>query len=117
MKPDSYLEELLRKWGRHWFSENLYYPQRCAYLKQYRPKGYKEETADLDAPEVERLAEFMPLHIGTMGIHCLRVRYRQKIRNKRRAAKYMTEKLGLSMSEHRYRQVLNNAYRILNERF
>ena len=117
MKLDAYYESLLRKWGALWFSEDLGYPHRCAYLKDYRPKGYKEEMHDMDYPEVERLAEFMPLHIGSMGIHCLRIRYRKRIKNKRRAASYMKKHGFPSMSEHRYRELLNNAFRVINERF
>ena len=111
MKLDAYHESLLRKWGDLWFTVDLSYPHRCAYLKEYRPKGYKEEMHDIDMPEVDRLAEFMPLHIGPLGIHCLRMRYRRKVRHKRKAARLM------GISEKRYRECLNHAYRIINERF
>ena len=117
MRVDRYLENLLRKWGREWFSEDLSYPHKCAYLKDYRPKGYKEISHDMDAPEVERLAEWMPINLGTMRIHCLRVRYRKRIRNKRRAARWMSKNGFPKMSEQRYREYINDAYRIMNERF
>ena len=59
MKVDAYIESLLRKWGREWFSEDLSYPHRAAGFQEYRPKGYKEIAHDIDKPEVERLAEWM----------------------------------------------------------
>jgi len=103
MRVDAHIEGLLRKWGREWFSEDLGYPHRCAYLKDYRPKGYKELEHDMDRPEVERLAEWLPIHLTTMRIHVLQIRYRQKVRHKRKAARL------LGMSEKRYREYFNQA--------
>ena len=111
MKVDSYIETLLRKWGREWFSEDIGYPHICSYLKEYRPTGYRETPHDMDGPEVERLAEWMPLNLTTMRIHVLRVRYRRKIRNKRKAAKAM------QISERRYREYFNDAIRTIESRF
>ncbi len=111
MKPDKYIEGLLRKWGHKWFSEDLDYPHYCKYLKDYRAKGYREEAQDLDLPEVERLAEFMPLNLSPVKIHVLRIRYRQKIRNKRKAARL------LGLTEQNYRKYLNSAIRIISDRF
>lgn len=111
LRVDPQIENLLKKWGRMWYSLDLGYPHRCAYLKDYRPKGYKEETADLDAPEVERLAEWMPWNLNTIHIHCLRIRYRQKVRNKRKAARL------LNITEHLYRTRFNEAIRVIEKRF
>ena len=111
MKVDSYIESLLRKWGNEWFSEDLRYPHRCAYLKDYRPKGYKELENDIDRPEVERLAEWMPINLTPMKIHVLRVRYRRRIRNKREAAK------ALQMSERRYREYFESAIHKIQNNF
>lgn len=111
MKVDSYIESLLRKWGAMYFSEDLSYPHRCAYLGAWRSKEDKGAENDLDLPEVERLAEFMPLYLTTMKIHVLRIRYRKKIRHKRKAARL------LNISEKRYRECFNSAIRIIQERF
>ena len=117
MKVDAYIEGLLRKWGREWFSEDLGYPHRCAYLKDYRPKGYRELANDPDRPEVERLAEWMPINLTTIRIHVLRVRYRKRMRNKRKAARWMKRNGFPEMSEHRYREYFNDAIRKIQGNF
>jgi len=111
VKVDKHIETLLRKWGREWFSEDIGYPHICSYLSQYRPQGYRETSQDMDSPEVERLAEWMPVNLTAMRIHVLRIRYRRRIRNKRKAAK------ALQISERRYREYFNEAIRIIENRF
>lgn len=111
MKVDSYINSLLAQWGREWFSEDLDYPHLCPYLKEYRPKGYKEEPHNMDRPEVERLAEWMPVNLGRIRIDVLRTRYRKQIRHKRRAARFM------GISEDKYRQYFNDAIRTIEARF
>lgn len=117
MKPDSYLESLLRKWGREWFSEDLGYPHRCSACRDYRPKGYKELGHDIDRPEVERLAEWLPINLSNMRIHVLRARYRKRMRNKQKAAAWMKKNGFPSMSERKYREQFNSAIRTIQKRF
>jgi hypothetical protein len=89
----------------------LGFPPICPYLKDYRPKGYRDSAQDLNMPEVERLAEFMPLHLTPNEITALRARYRQRIRHKRKAARF------LGWKEQDYRERLNRAIRKISERF
>ena len=89
----------------------MYYPTQCPYLKEYRPKGYKEIAHDMDLPEVERLSEWMTWNLSPLLIAVLRYRYRKQIRNKRRAAKKM------GISEFQYRGFYNSAIRTIQERF
>jgi len=108
---------LLKKWGRSYFSLDLGYYHKTPYLKEYLPKGYREDSTDLDYPEVERLAEWMPWNLNCIGIHCLRVRYRKKIYNKQKAASHMKKTGFPEMTERRYRESLNTAHRTITERF
>ena len=117
MKVDRYIEGLLRKWGREWFSIDLGYPHRCAYLKDYRPKGYRQLANDPDRPEVERLAEWMPINLRTIEIDVLRIRYRKKIRHKRKAARYMSRNGWPYMTEQRYREYFNDSIRKIEKNF
>ena len=117
MKVDSYIEGLLRAWGREPDTERLLYPPVCVYLKDYRPKGYKEEAHNMDRPEVERLAEWMPWNLRTMQIWVLKVRYKKQIRHKRKAARWMSRNGFPNMTEQRYREDFNAAIRAIEKRF
>ena len=108
---DKYIEGLLNRWGKFWFSEDLGYPHECVYCKLYRAKGYRSEPYDPIKDEAHRLAEFMPIHLSPLRIGVLRVRYRKNIRHKRKAAKHM------GISERRYREYYNDAVGIIEARF
>ena len=111
MAVDSYIESLLRKWGREAESIYLGLPKQCPCFKEYRAKGYREEAIDIDYPEVERLAEFLALNLSPIRISVLRVRYRREIRHKRKAARYM------GLSENCYREYFNDCIRVIETRF
>lgn len=111
MQVDSYIELLLRKWGQLWYTIYLGYPLVCPACRDYRPKGYREEANDIDSPEVDRLGEFMSENISITCLAVLRVRYRQKIRNKRKAAKYM------GLTERKYCDYFKDAIDIIHNRF
>jgi len=103
MKVDSYIEMLLRKWGRCWMSEYLGYPRKSPMFSEYIPKGYREEKPDADMPQVERLAEFISDNILDIRYQVLRIRYRVGERNVRKAAKQ------LGISEHVYNELFKSA--------
>jgi hypothetical protein len=111
MRVDSYIEDLLRKWGS--LPESVYVGiyKRCPYLKEYRPRGYKDSPIDLDRSEVERLADFLSANLSPMRIMVLRVRYRHKVRYKRKAARL------LGLSEARYNDYFKDCINAIESRF
>ncbi len=66
---------------------------------------------NLDGNDAERLAMWMPGNISPMRIAVLRVRYREKIRHKRKASRWM------GISEDRYRGYFNDAIRAIENSF
>jgi len=108
---DNYLEVLLRKWGKMPGYVYLGYPKTCVYCKEWTPPGFRDDCTDLDADDAERLAMWMPGNISPMRIAVLRVRYREQVRHKRKAARWM------GISEERYRGYYNDAIRAIENGF
>ena len=79
MRVDSYIESLLRKWGKLPVSVYLGYPRQSPCFREYRPKGYREDATDLDSGEVDRLSEFLAENLRPMQISVLRVRLDQQL--------------------------------------
>jgi len=108
---DNYLEALLRKWGRMPGYVYLGYPRYCVYCREWTAPGFRDDCTDLDADDAERLAMWMPGNVSPVRIAVLRVRYREKVRHKRKAAKW------LGISEARYRGYFNDAIRAIESGF
>ena len=108
---DNYLEVLLRKWGKMPGYVYLGYPKTCVYCKEWTPPWFRDDCTDLDADDAERLAMWMPGNISPMRIAVLRVRYREQVRHKRKAARWM------GISEERYRGYYNDAIRAIESGF
>ena len=108
---DNYIEGLLNKWGRHYFCENLGTPNPSPMFKEYSPRGFRTTFYDPFKPDVERLGIFMSENLSQMRYLTIKVRYRQDIRHKRRAAKY------LRISERQYRDYYNDSIKIIEARF
>ena len=108
---DNYLEALLRKWGRMPGYVYLGYPRYCVYCREWTAPGFRDDCTDLDANDAERLAMWMPGNISPMRIATLRVRFRERIGHKRKAAKFM------GISEAQYRGYFNDAIRAIENGF
>ena len=114
MRVDGEIENLLRKWGRDTGKDaKIGFYDRCPYLKQYRPKGYREEANDMDRPETDRLERFICESFTPLQVAILRIRYRQPgaIRHKRIAARR------LGIREKEYREGFNSAVRYITDCF
>ena len=111
---DKEIEHLLRRWGVDTGKDmHIGYYDRCPYLKEYRPKGYRETPNDMDRPTVDRLERFICEHLEPLQVAILRIRYRQPgaIKHKRVAAR----KLGIP--EKIYRERFNSAVNYITYNF
>ena len=108
---DRYIAGLLNKWGEHYFAERLLYPNPNPMFKEYIPRGYKTNYHDPFKTDIERIGIFMTENLSPMRYQTIKVRFRQGLRHKRMAAKF------LRISEHRYREYYNDAINIIELRF